>query len=330
MKRIGLKLFLIFISLTMGLCGCGAERTAVYIEGTEVTPEAPHLEELVVHEHELAVEGLESEFELFFMADTHISLCDDRDPEVMEKAASRYEMFRSKGGIGAEESFEDMLEYISDEEPDLLVMGGDIVDSAMWASIEHVAETLEEQDYPWIYEMGNHDFEYGMEYFSEKCYSEYLPRLEQISKTHEGWQQMEYEDFIVFAVDDQNNQVSEEALKAFEEIYDSGKSIVLISHVPIEPLEDNGLWEKSNEVWGATQDGRSRVLLGSRSCLPNETTGRFLDLVRAEESPVELILSGHVNFYHEGNLTEDTMQIVTGPGFEREIVKVTLVPEIVQ
>ena len=104
----------------------------------------------------------------------------------------------------------------------------------------------------------------------------------------------------------------------------------MILHVPIEPLKDNGLWEKSNEVWGATSDGRSRVLLGSRSCLPNETTGRFLDLVRAEESPVELVLAGHVHFYHEGNLTEDTRQIVTGAGFEREIVKVTLVPEIKQ
>ncbi len=325
-----IKRILLIAVLTFSVTGCGQTDAALQVEGEHVKAPKPHLEDIIVHEHHIPITGLEKEFELFFMADTHISLCDDRDPEVAEKAASRYEMFRSKSGIGAEASFQDMLEYISDEEPDLLVMGGDILDSAMWASVDHIAEILQKHNFPWIYEMGNHDFEYGKEYFSEKCYNEYLPRFQQISESYEGWQQIEYEEFIIFAVDDQNNQISEAALKAMEEIYDSGKDIILISHVPIEPPEDNGLWEKSIEVWGATQDGRSRVLLGPRSCLPNETTGRFIDLVLAEESPIELILSGHVHFYHEGRLTKDTQQIVTGAGFDREIVKVTLVPEKMQ
>ena len=128
-------------------------------------------------------------------------------------------------------------------------------------------------------------------------------------------------------MDDQNNQVSEAALKALENIYDSGKTILLISHVPIEPLEDNGLWEESIEVWGGSGEGRSRVLLGSRSCVPNKITKKFLALVYAEQSPIKLILSGHVHFYHDGALTKNTRQIVTGAGFNREMVKVILVPE---
>jgi len=325
-----IKSSLLIAGLIVFLMGCSKKEDFLSLEGEPVLPVKPYLEDITVQEHEIAIAGLEENFELFFMADTHISLWDERDAEIAEKAASRYEIFRNERGIGAEESFQDMLEYISDEEPDLLVMGGDILDSAMWASIEHVSEILEKQDFPWIYEMGNHDFEYGTEYFSEKCYSEYLLRFQQISDTYEGWQQIEYEDFIVFAVDDQNNQVSEAALKALEDIYDSGKAILLISHVPIEPLEDNGLWEESIEAWGASGDGRSRVLLGFRSCYPNETTNKFLELVYGEKSPVKLILSGHVHFYHDGALTPNTRQIVTGAGFNREMVKVTLVPEDVQ
>ena len=322
-----IKSVLLIAGLVVFLMGCSKEMDSLTIEGEPALLIKPHLEDMTVQEHEVPIAGLEENFELFFMADTHISLWDERDTEILEKAASRYEMFRSENGIGAEESFRDMVEYISDEEPDLLIMGGDILDSAMWASIEHVSEILEKQDFPWIYEMGNHDFEYGTEYFSLKCYRDYLPRFQQISDTYEGGQQIEYEDFIVFAVDDQNNQISEAALKALEDIYDSGKAILLISHIPIEPLEDTGLWEESIEVWGASVDGRSRVLLGLRSCYPNVTTNKFLELVYAEESPIKLILFGHVHFYHDGALTKNTRQIVTGAGFNREMVKVTLVPE---
>ena len=119
-------------------------------------------------------------------------------------------------------------------------------------------------------------------------------------------------------------------MKAFEEIYDTGKAIILISHVPIESHIEDGLWEKSKEVWGATSDGRSKVLLGERSCIPDQTTGRFLELVKAADSPVKLVLSGHVHFYHEGKLTENVRQIVTGAGFERELVKIILSPEMVK
>ena len=322
-----IKSVLLIAGCSLFLLGCSEKEDSLTIKGEPIKPVKPYLADIVVQEHEIPIAGLEEKFELFFMADSHISLWDDRDAEIAQKAASRYEMFRSESGIGAEESFQDMVEYISDEDPDLLVMGGDILDSAMWASLEHITEILEKQDFPWIYEMGNHDYEYGTEYFSEKCYNEYLPRFQQISDTSEGWQQIEYEDFIVFAVDDQNNQVSEAALKALENIYDCGKTILLISHIPIEPLEENGLWEKSIEVWGASGEGRSRVLLGSRSCVPNKTTGKFLELVYAEQSPIKLILSGHVHFYHDGALTKNTRQIVTGACFNREMVKVTLVPE---
>lgn len=325
-----IKSSLLIAGLVVFLMGCSDKEDSLTIKGEQALPVKTYLEDITIQEHEIQIAGLEENYELFFMADTHISLWDERDAEIAEKAASRYEMFRSEGGIGAEESFRDMVEYISDEDPDLLIMGGDILDSAMWAAIEHVSEILEKQDFPWIYEMGNHDFEYGTEYFSPKCYSEYLPRFQQISDTYEGWQQIEYEDFIVFAVDDQNNQVSEAALKALEDIYDSGKAILLISHVPIEPLENNGLWDESVEVWGASQEGRSRVLLGPRSCYPNATTNKFLELVYAEESPIKLILSGHVHFYHDGALTKNTRQIVAGAGFNREMVKVTLLPQQVQ
>ena len=279
---------------------------------------------LVVHEEEIAVPGLQQEFEIVFMADTHVSLCDERDPELMEKAASRYESFRDANGEGADESFQAIMDYTSGEEPDLVILGGDIVDSAMWASIDFVQESLEALNIPWIYGMGNHDFEYGAEYFSDKAYTEYLPRLSETSGTEKGYQFREYEDFIILAVDDKNNQVCEDAVEALEGLYEKGKPVILVTHVPVEPMLDDTLTEETKKVWGPSEDGHSRVLMGPDSCMPNETTQRFLDLVLEEESPVVLVLSGHIHFYHRDMLTEELPQIVTGAGFQKEIVKVTL------
>lgn len=44
------------------------------------------MKELYISEEEVTVPGLEREYHLFFMADSHISLCDERDAQLMDKA----------------------------------------------------------------------------------------------------------------------------------------------------------------------------------------------------------------------------------------------------
>ena len=280
----------------------------------------------IVHEEKVVISGLEKEFEIMFLTDTHISLCDDRDPDLIEKAQARYEIFRNKSGVGADESFRGMIAYIAEEQPDLLILGGDIVDSAMWASIDLVQEQLNELQLPWVYGMGNHDFEYGGEYYTEKAYTEYLPRFNSISDTQNGYQLIEYERFFVVVADDACNRVSPEAADMMESLARGEKPVILVTHVPIEPLEDDVLWEATKEFWGESEDGHSRVLMGPNSCYPNEATQRFLDSVLMEDSAVVLVLAGHIHFYHRDKLSGDLVQVATGAGFENNIVTVTLSP----
>ena len=77
--------------------------------------------------------------------------------------------------IEAWDRFDALTDTISNE--DILILGGDIIDSAMYASIDHVEDRLKKLKIPYLYSMGNHDFEYGSEYFSATAYEEYLPRL---------------------------------------------------------------------------------------------------------------------------------------------------------
>lgn len=286
---------------------------------------------LTAHEEQLEIKGLEAPFEMFFVADTHISLCDDRDPDLKEYMMQRYVGFQNSRGEGSEIAFRDILQYVSGEEPDLLVLGGDILDAATWASVEYLDELLAKLECPWIYEMGNHDFNYGvLNYFSEKSYTEYLPRLQKLSQTTDGYQCVEYDSFVIFAADDAGNQIGKKAVTALEEACKIGKPIILISHVPLEPMEESTLIEDTVKVWGAGWNNYSKVLMGEHANKPNETTKKFMDIVFAEDSNVELVLSGHVHFYHKDDLKGDLQQIITGPGYNKELLKIELVPAKMQ
>lgn len=67
--------------------------------------------------------------------------------------------------------------------------------------------------------------------------------------------------------------------------------------------------------------------MGVNGCYPNEVTGEFIDLVLAKESPVVLVLAGHIHFYHRDMLNERVPQIVTGAAFEGEGLYITLKTE---
>ncbi len=295
------------ISLSLLCMGCG-----------NAEPGHAHVK---VHEEELHL-GLDEPFDLAFIADTHISLVDKRDKELKDKATLRYEAFVSPEGLHADEMFAEEMDYIKETSPDLLILGGDIVDSAMYASIDYVEEKVVATGVDHIYGMGNHDFEYGDEYYTDRAYEEYLPRLGVISDTRDGYQVKEYDGFIVMVTDDDNNQVTEGALDKLGELCEGDKPVILCTHVPIEPdAEYSGeLMDKSIEAWGAYDDGRSRVLLGYHSCIPNEITSGFIDLVKDKDSPVKLVISGHIHFYNKSNLTGELTQITTGAGYEGDVI----------
>ena len=52
----------------------------------------------------------------------------------------------------------------------MLVIGGDLLDSAMYAGIDFASGQLSTIKVPYLYGMGNHDFEYDNEYFSDRAF----------------------------------------------------------------------------------------------------------------------------------------------------------------
>ena len=310
----------------LSVVACGQESNYQEADASDFSPVANNdaIEIPVnVREEVIDVDELTKEHHIFFLADSHISMCDERDADLMDKATGRAASFAADG-IQAQDRFDALIAKANESENEMVILGGDIIDSAMYASIDHVKEQLDSLNSEYMLLMGNHDFEYGTEYFSPVAYEQYLPRLQDM-REDSPFQVKEYEDIIYFTADDNNNQIDQAILDAYKTEAAKGKPMVVAVHVPIEPVTgDMELVDKCKEVWGPSGDDKSRVTMGINGCYPNPVTKEFIDLITDEESPVILVLAGHIHFYHKDILNNDIVQIITGAAFEGEAVNITL------
>lgn len=282
---------------------------------------------LHVQDAQLSIKGIGRAYNLFLIADTHISLCDERDAALLEKAETRRQAFARESGKNAARTFHNLITEAVNSDTDLTVFAGDITDSAMYASVEFVQKQVERLDMPYLYITGNHDFEYGDEYFSKKAYRDYFPRLKGLTGTKEQYAVWENEDFIVAGINDKNNQFQKSAVDALLPLMQGDKPVVLVMHVPLQPqYEKSDLEQQADAVWGLSAKGKCRVLIGETACKPNQTTQKLLDAVFAKDSPVAAVLAGHIHFYNQSMLNEKTAQIVSGAGYYGDAVRIHIKP----
>ena len=204
------------------------------------------------------------------IADTHISLCDDRDPELIEKAAARKAAFEQESGKKAVRTFHSLITESIESGTDLTIFAGDITDSAMYASI----------------------------------------------------------DFVAAGINDKNNQFDKEAVEALLPYLRGTKPVFLVMHVPLQPQYENSALERqADDVWGLSENGNCRVLLGESACRPNKTTQKLLDAVFAKDSPVVAVFAGHLHFYNRSMLNDVSEQFVTGAGYYGDAVRIHISAE---
>jgi len=276
-----------------------------------------------IQEEQVTIAGIRHDYDFFLIADTHISLCDGRDPELLQKAQARREAFEQESGKIAVRTFHNLITESVQDRTDLTIFAGDITDSAMYASIDFVQHEVDRLDMPYLYITGNHDFEYGDEYFSKKAYREYFPRLQNLTNTAQQYVIQEYDDLIVAGINDKNNQFEKNAVRALLPYVKGTKPVILVMHVPLQPqYADSELEQQADDVWGLSAKGRCRVLLGEAACRPNKTTQKLLDAVFAEDSPVAAVFAGHIHFYNRSMLNEASVQLVTGAGYYGDAIKI--------
>lgn len=298
------------------LVGCGkvkqnpappeSEQETVAAESIE-----PEITEDNFEQYDIVLPGAQEEYDLMFLTDMHISVSTQDSKKVRAYVNERRHMFTKQEGNGneASEYFKAFLDYGKKQEIDALLLGGDIIDSPSEGNLAFLEETLAQSDIPYLYALGNHDWTYPWNYMTPEGKEEYLPLLSPYMGGNVYFSTMEFEDFIVVCLDNSSNQFSPEALEDYRQVLKKGKPVMLMFHVP---LLTKPLLEKANQVW------KNDVLIGisdQGGIYPNEVSQEFLQLTLAQESPVFLILAGHVHFPDSSILKNDTLQIVGEAGY---------------
>ena len=114
--------------------------------------------------------------------------------------------------------------------------------------------------------------------------------------------------------------MSETALNEMQMIFQKAKMekkpIILATHVPINSAIDDGLKQAAQNV-----DPQGRAKLWGKGCLyePNETTEKFLNMVLAADSPVKVVLAGHLHFKYTTKLNENITEYVLDKSYSGNI-----------
>lgn len=266
-----------------------------------------------ITEETVYVEGLEEEYSFLFLTDTHVVIQDDNaSQQEQQYAQERYNMFQNQEGIPSAQQFPAWIAYANETEVDAVLLGGDIIDSPSDANVEWLQEQLAELEMPWLYVPGNHDWTYPWEYMTDYGKENYLPMLAPMMQGNPAIQSMEMDELLLVGVDDSTNQVNPNAIHVYEELLAQGKPVILVNHVP---FATQTLLPKAVEAW------RRATVIGDENgggIRPDDISRYFLELTTAENSPVKLVLTGHVHLYDNGMLDEELQlrQIVGGAAYQ--------------
>lgn len=360
-KKISMKLIMKKMTLILGLClcmtGCGAEKEPDIkqdvAQNQMMNSEAePGISETTGNdagtqdvpsidwdEKKIMIPELTREYKIWFFADSHIIIADDSQSEEEKKyAAERMPVFANEKGIDSSQILSDFIEQANEEKPDVILFGGDILDSPSDANVAFLQSELEKLTVPYVFVMGNHDWTFPWEYMTENGSVAYRPLFQDImtgnmeegiggivsvTESAEGYASVtELDDFVILAVDDSSNQVAAQATESIELAYELNKPIVLLQHVP---------FSTENLIARAKDDWATPVTIGMQvhgGLAPNDVSADLFGKAYEDDSLIRLVLAGHVHFPYEEQLTEATIEIITDAAYKGKALKLTLEGEV--
>ena len=270
----------------------------------------------------ITIPGMSEEKKLIFLSDLHIVTQSDEVTDV--NTVNGRLSWSSYEGVTAAEQWPDWAKYINETEADLVVFGADMLDFNSRSNLDTLKAGLEEITIPYIYLRADHDiFPFNIAGADE---AEYFDLQKNIAEYEDVFIE-EFSDFIIVGWNNSTERLGRAGLEKIKEAAATGKPLILVTHVPVTPLGDESLSDKSREVyqdrsllWGYYPDAYY---------FPNETeegaaTAELLEMIYSDDSPFTEILCGHLHFSWDGQVTEKVHQHVFSAAFERNIGIVTI------
>ena len=263
----------------------------------------------VSHTEEVVIPGLQEEYEFLFLADLHLAIKTREDVGPYGDADTRIAAFSNTKGTVSAQQFPQWIDFANKHKFDAVLMGGDMIDYYSDANADYLKAQIDELEMRYLFTVGNHEL------FSP--WEETIPTDSEIydlfQNRDKAFQMLEYEEFVICAVDNEPYQVSEASLVAMRDWLEANpqKPVILLAHVPFYTENDKSLLETSVSVWGQA------LLIGEGEGARDTTqvSRDFLNMILAEESPVVAIFTGDNHFYYKSNLTDSVTQWIAAPAY---------------
>lgn len=258
---------------------------------------------------EIVIPGVEEEYEFLFLTDLHLAIKTREEVGPYGSADQRIAAFANLRGTVSAKQLPQWIAYANDKQFDAVLMGGDMIDYYSEANEAYLQEQMESFEMPYLFTLGNHDMFLPW----EDAIAEDAVIYDWFMDKNSAFQVLEYEEFVICAIDNEAYDVNEASLVAMKKWFEENpdKPMILLAHVPFYTEGDKQLLETSVSVWGqalviGTGEGTRDTTAVSRD---------FMDLIFCEESPVVAIFTGDNHFYHKGNLTDSITQWVGAPAY---------------
>ena len=261
----------------------------------------------ISHTEEIIIPGVEMEYEFLFLTDLHLAVKTREDIGPLGDADARMAGFANLKGTQSAQQLPQWVDYANKEQVSAVLMGGDMNDYYSEPIAEYLYEQISQFEMPYLYTLGNHEL--------YSPWEEVIPEesviYELFQEGNTAFQVLEYEKFVICAIDNEAYQVNEASLSAMRNWLEENpdKPIVLLAHVPFYTAQIPELLDTSASVWGHP------LLIGEDTGYATEVSKEFMNLILGEDSPVVAIFTGDNHFYYKGNLTDSIVQWVGAPAY---------------
>ncbi len=184
-----------------------------------------------IHEEEIQIPGLKKEYHILQISDTHICAADELSSpeEILQaeeweeswKETKKFfaglagEYFGSEQELSTVEAFRKLMRYAAEENPDLLVLAGDLLEEMHPAGERLLRQALREYPGQYLCVAGNHETEY----------------LEGVWDSKPGF--IRFDGFQFLAVDDHLKTVTKETLDVLHSIVRNPVPTIIVTHIPL-------------------------------------------------------------------------------------------------
>jgi len=259
--------------------------------------------------NEIQIEGLKNRYTFLHITDTHVVLFGEGEtPERAAYEAPRAKAF-TRNGIRPEDNLLQCIEYANEQKLSGVLMTGDIVDCPSPENIAFLDSALAMLQIPYVYTLGNHDWNYFNDYMTEYSITNNRPLFRPFCDGDEDFHVKQFGELTFVALDNSMDYYYPGTVERLKQVLDEAENVIILQHVPLN--------SPAASAW-SMKDWDQDITLGKDGINKKDGTAEEIRRILTSSPSVKAILCGHlhrsVNDPEKGTIDHKLPQFLTAGG----------------